>query len=192
MSRPSAVAGGAPPVRAVRPAGQGGDLVGMLQTLYHRRMAGGEATALSTGAFRGISARRGLIAALMVAATVLLVLFGWAKWRGTGGPAYAAPIPVYGVVVVEGGPAPPPRSSDGARPDMHAHVVVTGTMASGARLVRHFAADARGRFALKLPPGVYRLAAFAYGDAPLASQPHQDVTVEAGQPVHVRITVQAH
>jgi hypothetical protein len=154
-------------------------------------MATAEPPAPTTAAFRSTNARRGLVALLVIAAVVLLVIFGWAVWRGTGATVNTAPTAVSGVVVIEGGPPPPPGSSTGARPDTHANVVVTGTTAAGARLVRHFVADAQGRFALKLPPGVYRIAAMAYAGAPLASQPHQAVTVTRGHPVHVRVTIQA-
>lgn len=101
---------------------------------------------------------------------------------------------VSGAVVIVGGPAPPPGSTatNGARPDAHAQIVVTGTTAVGAHLLRRLSADASGHFTLRLPPGVYTVAAVVDKGAPLARQPQDQITVTRGHPVRAHITVNAY
>jgi hypothetical protein len=101
------------------------------------------------------------------------------------------PTAVSGQVMLVGGPLTSSGLTTGARPDPHAHIVVTGTTAAGARLLRSFTADASGHFALKLPPGVYSVAAVIDPGAPLARQPQKKITVTRGRPVRARITVNA-
>ena len=134
-----------------------------------------------------------LVLAVVVAATALGV--GWFALRWTAGtpPASTRATTVSGLVVIEGGPPPPPGSTaaDGARPDPHARIVVTGTTDAGGQVVRRSTADAYGRFALHLPPGAYTLAAVVDGGAPLGDQPHTRITVTRGHPVRARITIHA-
>ncbi len=147
-------------------------------------------------ALRGLN-RRHLTAAVVVAALVALATLGWSEWHGSSKPTATAthqgtPTAVSGVVLIEGGPPPPPGSTaHGAQGDAHARIVVTGTTSLGAHLLRRFTADAHGRFALKLPPGTYSVAAVVDTTAPLASQPHQQITVAGGHPVQARIVIQA-
>jgi hypothetical protein len=151
-------------------------------------------------AVHGLNRRRLAVGAAIAAIAVLGVLgvLGWPEHHaGTGagtrpGAAATRPTAVSGVVVIEGGPPPPPGSStNGAQGDAHARIVVTGTTRAGIRLQRHFTADAHGRFALELPPGVYRVAAIIDSGAPLAAQPHRTITVTGGHAVRTRITIQA-
>jgi hypothetical protein len=148
-------------------------------------------------AVRGLNRRR-LAVGVAIAVLGLLGVLGWPEHHaGTGAgtrPVAVAPRPtaVSGVVVIEGGPPPPPGSSTtGGQGDAHARIVVTGTTSTGTRLQRHFRADAHGRFALKLPPGAYRIAAIIDSGAPLGAQPHRTITVTGGHAVRTRITIQA-
>jgi hypothetical protein len=101
------------------------------------------------------------------------------------------PSVVAGQVVGVGGPAPLHGSNDRPWPDSHANVVIVGTTATGERLVRRLYADAQGRFALKLPAGVYTVSAQAHSGLPLAKQPHTKLTVAHGDPARVRVTILA-
>jgi len=155
-------------------------------------------------AVHGLTRRR-LALGLAIAGLGVLGVLGWPEHHaGTGagtrpgatatrpGAAATRPTAVSGVVVIEGGPPPPPGSStNGAQGDAHARIVVTGTTSAGTRLQRRFRADAHGRFALKLPPGAYRIAAIIDSGAPLAAQPHRTITVAGGHAVRTRITIQA-
>lgn len=136
--------------------------------------------------------RRRLGIVVAVVALALLAAVGWSAWRHSAGrpPVVAAPTAVSGVVEIEGGPPPPPGQSD-VHP-ISSPLVVTGETAAGARLVRHLSADSHGRFAVKLPPGIYTVTALIFGSTTrsLASQPHAKVTVKRGHPVRVRIVSQ--
>jgi hypothetical protein len=125
-----------------------------------------------------------------------VAIFGWSHWHGGSGTATTVirPTAISGAVVIVGGPPPPPGSgvTDAARPDPHAHIVVTGTTAAGVRVSRQLTADMSGHFALKLAPGVYTVATVIDPGAPLARQPQAKITVKRGHPVRARITVNAY
>jgi hypothetical protein len=153
-------------------------------------MAVAEPARASVHLRQSFGSRRWAVATLVVALVAVVV---WAERPQPNATpsADATMAAVSGRVVIEGGPPPLPGSSKRVLADSHADVVVTGTTASGARVVRHFTADAQGRFALRLPPGTYRIAALTYSGLPLARQPQQRVTITPGHPVRVSITVQA-
>jgi hypothetical protein len=98
---------------------------------------------------------------------------------------------VSGNVVISGGPPPPPGSdqTNDTHPDSHAGIVVSGTTAAGAHAYRLLFANARGHFALALPPGVYTITAVVPGGGSLAGMPHHRITVTPGRPAHVRLTL---
>jgi hypothetical protein len=152
-------------------------------------------TAPTPAAFGRLSDRRRRVAAVVLVAAVLAAAFGWAEWRhgaGTALPAgQAGPTSVSGAVFIEGGPVTVSGQVAGARPQPSARLVVNGATTAGARIVRHLTADARGRFALRLPAGLYTVTALIVHNAPLDQQPSQQITVRAGHPVHVRITFSA-
>jgi hypothetical protein len=98
------------------------------------------------------------------------------------------PFAVSGVVVTEGGPPPPPGQSD-VRPDSHQSLTISGTTDHGAHMTRFATTDARGRFALRLPPGTFTITARAFGGSiPADGQPHARVVIQPGHSLHVRIT----
>jgi hypothetical protein len=103
------------------------------------------------------------------------------------------PTALSGVVVIEGGPPPvfgsPPV---GARPYPHVPVLVTGTTAAGVHVVRRLVADGHGRFALKLRPGKYIVAANWARHAPLAVKPQTTVTIMPGLPVRTRVVTHTY
>ena len=138
---------------------------------------------VSPGGLRG----RRLVVTVVVLA--LVVVFAWPEWNSTSvAPTTTMPA-VSGVVVEEGGPLPLPGQSD-IRPMRSMPLLVRGTTTSGVHVLRHLVTDGHGRFALKLPPGIYTITAEIYTSNPTGFEPHAKVTVIRGQPVHVRITDQ--
>jgi hypothetical protein len=159
---------------------------------YTRGMASAEHAGIPTSApgvarLGAPTARRVTVVALAVVAVALVAFFGWSEWGHSGATPATNTASVSGVVVREGGPVLQPP---GGVPQGYAPLVVTGTTTAGIRLVRHLSTDGHGRFALKLPPGVYTVTARIFGPPTraLASEPHAKVTVRRGQPVHVHIT----
>jgi hypothetical protein len=144
-------------------------------------------------AFGRPSERRHRVAAVVLAAAGLAAAIGWAEWpHGAMSPAaHAGPTAVSGAVFLEGGPMTVSGQVAGARPLPSARLVVIGTTSAGARLLRHLQANAHGRFALRLPAGLYTVTALIVHNAPLDQQPSRQITVRAGHPVHVRVTFAA-
>jgi hypothetical protein len=93
---------------------------------------------------------------------------------------------VSGTVVTEGGP-PVPDGSSGSdiRPVSRAQIRVTGTTASGTKVVRYLITDSDGRFRVTLAPGDYTIAAAIFPVAP--KQPQRRVVVRSGQSVTIQI-----
>ena len=140
----------------------------------------------------GVIRRRSTILAGFAVAVVLLTIIAWSQRAQTVSPSsggVAAPA-VTGVVQIEGGPPTVAGNGSDFRPLRHATLVVNGTTAAGAPLVRRSRADAQGHFTLSLPAGRYTVTALAYGPAtrPLSTQPHARVTVTPGHPVSIRLT----
>jgi hypothetical protein len=121
---------------------------------------------------------------LALLAVLLLLSFAWIAWQSAT-QTTASPTIVTGVVLLQGGP---PRTS-GQHPIKDAALAVTGTTSAGGRVHRYFSAGSRGRFAVKLAPGVYTVTAVISGAATMAGQPHKSITVRSGQPVHLRISL---
>lgn len=103
----------------------------------------------------------------------------------------AGPTAVSGAVFIEGGPVTLSGQVAGARPQPSARLVVNGTTSAGTRIARHLTADTRGRFALRLPAGIYTVTALIVHYALLDEQPSKQITVQPGHPLHVRITFSA-
>lgn len=126
--------------------------------------------------------RRGSVLAtgLVVAIILVIVAFVWAQQRHSASHSSAT---VTGFLGTDSGPGA------SFHPSRFVAVLVAGETAAGTHLVRHLRTNGRGRFAVKLPPGRYRLTglAFAASGLPLKAQPQATISVRRGHPVHVRI-----
>ncbi len=96
---------------------------------------------------------------------------------------------ISGQVVIEGGPPTSTGSTNAARPLPHVHILISGTTANGATIVRHLTTNTRGRFAAALPNGTYTVTAITYGPATraLSTQPHKTVTTTDQKPITVKL-----
>jgi hypothetical protein len=129
----------------------------------------------------------GAIACIAVVVGVVLLTPSSRRQSAPVPGAAATPFAVSGVVVTEGGP-PPPGQSD-VHPDSHQSLTISGTTDHGAHMTRFATTDARGRFALRLPPGTFTITARAFGGSiPADGQPPARVVIRPGHPLHVRIT----
>jgi hypothetical protein len=144
-------------------------------------------SAVSVPVFAPLGVLRGRRLVVAVVVLALLAVVAWSEWNSTSiAPTTNVPA-VSGVVVQEGGPPPLPGQSD-IRPLRSMPLVVTGTTAAGTGFWRHVSTDSHGRFALKVPPGIYTITAEIHSPNPTGFLPHAKVTVIRGHPVHVRIT----
>jgi hypothetical protein len=110
-----------------------------------------------------------------VVVLVALAVLAWSDSRSTARSVGAtAPVAVSGTAIFSGGVAP-----GSPHPYGRARLSFTGVTASGARLLRYFQADRRGRFSIRLPAGTYT--------ARVAGQPAKRVTIRAGHPVRLRL-----
>jgi hypothetical protein len=141
----------------------------------------------------GLGDRRLLVAVGVILAVALLAVVAWPRQPHRtstvtphGLPAATSASSVSGVAVTEGGPLTFPARSD-VRPYRSGPLVVIGTTAGGAHVVRRLSTDRDGRFALNLAPGVYTITTIMFGSLPFARQPHAHVTVRRGHPLRVRL-----
>ena len=110
---------------------------------------------------------------------VALAILAWSDSRNsTRSVGSTAPVAVSGTAIFAGGVAP-----GSPHPFHRARLSVTGVTASGARLLRYFQADRRGRFSIRLPAGTYAVR--------LHGQLARRVTIRAGHPVRLRLVFQA-
>jgi hypothetical protein len=124
-------------------------------------------------------------------AACVVVLAAAATLIASPGPALpthaaAARPSIEGLVQIKGGPpvGPPYREF---RAFSRAPVLVIGTTAVGAALMRREVADDRGRFAFDLPPGRYTVTLTTYG-GPQAMRPEARVDVADRSSAYVRLT----
>lgn len=125
----------------------------------------------------------------MVVLSSGVVAYAWSASRPSRSaqPSSRVAYSVAGVVVTEGGPPPTTPGGSDVRPDANATVIVIGTSASGRHIRRTETTDRHGRFALRLPPGTYTVSGVEFSQFPLWRQPHANVTVVPGKPVHIRL-----
>jgi hypothetical protein len=120
----------------------------------------------------------------VVAATIILVVAAL-LWLGSRVSVTLPSPAISGVVVLDTGP--PLGSRQAVHPIRHAAMAITGSTTLGIRVVRYFRADRRGRFSLRVPPGVYVVTAVVDGSPTMGGQPHEEIMVAGGHPIHVRL-----
>jgi hypothetical protein len=130
----------------------------------------------------GITSGSATCVVVLAAAAALIASPGPALTSHATGPRHS----IEGLVQIKGGPpvGPPYREF---RAFSHAPLVVTGMSAVGGAMVRRVTADARGRFAVDLPPGHYTVTLTTYG-GPQAMRPEARVDVAGDSSAYVRLT----